>query len=489
MNLWYNTFMMKMMKTKPETLTQHPDQAPVGVIGLTVTGLAWAAVQAEKGLEVLASDADEDTAAGIQEELLLPGVEPGLEEAVRKQIEGQRLTVLSQPRMIYRRCRFITLCCMTPRSEDNQPSLRFCESLVRQAAFQCPEDTVIAVKTVLPPGSIRHLQQLADEAAKDRDDGLKAVHVTALPELYDDGHMLRAMRGDGPLVVGTDARYSALESVLSKLDETGRRILFCTPEEAEAAAVSDAGQVAFAQILANYFQDIAAHCGADSGKVAEILLKADQMRRRFSAHGYRSAGSGGRRLAEEMANLSAFETDSPSMVKAMETANAAHYEKVKAWLLPVVQKQIAAGGRIAVLGLSNAPGTDDLRETPAVELIKAMAAPYEDQAPEGFKPFALYLPWGMDQAKWRLFRTRDAFEFCTSVADATKNAAMVLILGTWPGMGRMLTPALAKRMAGNLIIDTTGSLDKKKAAGLGLRAAVLFETLEDSGKMGYTEKA
>jgi UDPglucose 6-dehydrogenase len=478
-----------MMKTKYETITTDAGQMPVGVIGLTVTGLAWAAVLAEKGLEVLASDPDEDTAAGIQEELLLPGVEPGLEAAVKAQMASKQLTVLSQPRMIYRRCRFITLCCMTPSDAEDRPSLRFCESIVRQAAFQCPEDTVIAVKTVLPPGSIRHLQQLADEAAKDRDDGLKAVHVTALPELYDDGHMLRAMRGDGPLVVGTDARYPALESVLSKLDKTGQRTLFCTPEEAEAAAVSDAGQAAFEQILANYFQDIAADCGADGGKVAGILAKADQMHRRFSPKPYRSVGAGGRRLAQEMANLAAYEKDGTALVKAMEGANSAHTEKVKAWLLPLVQKQIEAGGRVAVLGLSNVPGTDDLRETPAVELLKAMAAPYEDQVPERLKPFALYLPWGMDQAKWRLFRTRDAFDFCTSVKEATQNAGMVLILGTWPGMGRLLTPALPKRMAGRLIVDTTGTLDREKAKRLGLKPAELFEKLEGAGKMDYTKKA
>ncbi|MGN0193550.1 MAG: UDP binding domain-containing protein [Pseudoramibacter sp.] len=468
-----------MMKTKHETLTQDMSQIPVGVIGLTVTGLAWAAVLAEKGLEVLASDPDEDTAAGIQEELLLPGVEPGLEEAVKEQIDSKQLTVLSQPRMIYRRCRFITLCCMTPGDEANSPSLRFCKSVVRQAAFQCPEETVIAVKTVLPPGGIRHLQETADAAAKDRDDGLKAVRVAALPELYDEGHMLKAMRGDGPIVVGADKPYAALTQVLSKLDPIGRRTLFCTPEEAEAAAVSDAGQAAFEQILANYFQDIAASRGADGGKVAQILGKAAQMRRRFSPKPYRSVGAGGRRLAQEMANLAAYEKDGTALVKAMEKANSAHYERVKAWLLPLVKKQIEAGGRIAVLGLSNAPGTDDLRETPAVELLKALAAPYEDQAPEGDKPFALYLPWGADQAKWRLFRTRDAFDFCETAAEATQNAAMVLVLGTWPGIGRMLTPALAKRMAGKLIVDTTGTLDRGKAARLGLKPVTVFEKVED----------
>lgn len=193
-----------------------------------------------------------------------------------------------------------------------------------------------------------------------------------------------------------------------------------------------------------------------------------------------SAGAGGRRLSQELANLKAFEKkETWALIDGFQTANTAHFEKVKAWLLPAVQKITSSGGKVAVLGLSNVPGTDDLRETPAVELLKAMAESFEDQSFEEGRPFALYLPWGMDQAKWRLFRTREAFTFCASCAEATKHAEMVVILGAWPGMGRMLTPALAKRMAGRQIVDVTGSLDKKKIAALGLKPVGLFEKLED----------
>ena len=459
------------------THTEEERRRTVGVIGLTVTGLAWAAVQAERGLTVLATDPDEDMAEGIQEEMSLPGVEPGLKEALEAQIKSGGLTILTQPRRIFRECRFITLCGMTPAGEDGSPSLRLIESVVRQAVYQCPEETVLAVKATLPPGGIRALQRVADEAAQDQEDAAP-VHVIALPELYDDGAMLKAMRRDAPIVVGADGRYQPTEAVLDVMDPDGSRRIYCTPEDAEAAAVSDAARTAFEQVLANYWQDVAADCGASGQKVLEILAKGEKGRRRAGLG--LSAGAGGRRLSQELANLSAFEKqEERSLIDAFQAANTAHFEKMKAWLLPPVQKITAHGGKIAVLGLSNVPGTDDLRETPAVELLKAMAAPFEDRPIESGKPFALYLPWGMDQAKWRLFRTRDAFTFCGSCAEATRDAELVVVLGAWPGMGRMLTPALAKRMAGRQIVDVTGSLDKKKIAALGLKPVGLFEKLED----------
>lgn len=458
---------------------QTESRLTVGVIGLTVTGLAWAAVQAEMGLAVLATDPDEDTAEGIQEEMELPGVEPGLKEALETQSASGGLTILSQPRQIFRECRLITLCGMTPAGEDGRPSLRLIESVVRQAAYQCPEETVLAVKTTLPPGGIRALQRVADETVQDQEDAAP-VHVIALPELYDDGAMLSAMRRDAPIVVGADGRYQPLEAALDVMDPDGTRRIYCAPEDAEAAAVCDAARTAFDQVLSNYWQDVASDCGASGQRVLEILTRGDQLHRR-AAKGHRlSAGAGGRRLSQEMANLTAFEKQAERpLIEAFETANTSHFEKVKAWLLPPVNKVTAEGGKVAVLGLSNVPGTDDLRETPAVELLKAMAAPFEDQKPEGQKPFALYLPWGMDQAKWRLFRTRDAFAFCESCAEATKNADVVVVLGAWPGMGRILTPALAKRMAGRVIVDVTAGLDRKKIASLGLQPVGLFEKLED----------
>ena len=459
------------------THTEEERRRTVGVIGLTVTGLAWAAVQAERGLTVLATDPDEDMAEGIQEEMTLPGVEPGLEDAIAAQITSGGVTILTQPRRIFKTCRFITLCGMTPAGEDGSPSLRLIESVVRQAVYQCPEETVLAVKATLPPGGIRALQRVADEAAQDQEDAAP-VHVIALPELYDDGAMLKAMRQDGPIVVGEDARYQPVEAALEMMDPDGSRRIYCTPEDAEAAAVSDVARIAFAQVLANYWQDIAADCGASGQKVFEILTRGEKMHRRAGAP--LSAGAGGRRLSQELANLKAFEKkETWALIDGFQTANTAHFEKVKAWLLPAVQKITSSGGKVAVLGLSNVPGTDDLRETPAVELLKAMAESFEDQSFEEGRPFALYLPWGMDQAKWRLFRTREAFTFCASCAEATKHAEMVVILGAWPGMGRMLTPALAKRMAGRQIVDVTGSLDKKKIAALGLKPVGLFEKLED----------
>lgn len=458
------------------THTEEEHRMTVGVIGLTVTGLAWAAVQAEKGLAVLATDPDEDMAEGIQEEMSLPGVEPGLKAALEAQIKSGGLTILTQPRRIFRECRLITLCGMTPAGEDGRPSLRFIESVVRQAANQCPETTVLAVKTTLPPGGIRALQRVAEDAAANREDAVP-VHVIALPELYDDGAMMKVMRREAPIVVGEDARYQPVEAALAVMDPDSSRRIYCTPEDAEAAAVSDAARAAFAQVLANYWQDIAADCGASGQKVFEILAKGEKLHRGAGAP--LSAGVGGRRLSQELENLKDFEKKELSLIDGFQTANTAHFEKVKAWLMPAVQKITSSGGKVAVLGLSNVPGTDDLRETPAVALLKAMAESFEDQTFEGEKPFALYLPWGMDQAKWRLFRTRAAFTFCASCAEATKNAEMVVILGAWPGMGRMLTPALAKRMAGRQIVDVTGSLDRKKIAALGLKPVGLFEKLED----------
>ena len=208
----------------------------VGVIGLTVTGLAWAAVLAEAGLNVLATDMDEEVAAGILEERQLPGAEPELAALVQAMSDAGRLRFCELPRRVIRECPVIAISCMTPPGDDGLPAARFVVSAVRQTAVQAPGDRVLVIKSALPPGTAEKLQQIADEALAERADALGiAMNVVAMPELFNDGQMVAAMRRQDPLLVGRADAAAALPAplarVLDALDPAGKRRKLCTQLE------------------------------------------------------------------------------------------------------------------------------------------------------------------------------------------------------------------------------------------------------------------
>lgn len=462
-------------------------QAPmsdVGVIGLTVTGLAWAAVLAEAGLTVLATDMDEEVAAGILEEKHLPGVEPELAALVQAMMDAGRLRFCEQPRRVIRECPVIGISCMTPVGEDGLPSPRFVTPVVRQAAVQATGDRVLVIKSALPPGTATKLQQAADTALAERDDAVPSISVVAMPELFNDGQMVAAMRWQDPLVVGradTAAELPAgLAKVLDALDPAGRRRKLCTWATAELAALADSGLVALCQAYGQAVNALAETMQADGRALTAILVSAEPRRRGRIAARSGGIGIGGRRLPAETAALSALFAQSgfaPRLTEAVTAGSAAHTGRCIRWLKGQLA-HLPEDAVVAVLGLAPSPGTDDLRETPGIEVLKALAADFEDHPPAAGrpKPFRLYLPWGVDQAKWRLHRVRDAFVFCTSAAEATRGADALITLGKWPGMGRLLTPGLKRRMHGALILDGAAAFDRAKAKRLGLTYRALLET-------------
>lgn len=456
----------------------------VGVIGLTVTGLAWAAVLAEAGLTVLATDMDEEVAAGILEEKHLPGVEPELAALVQAMMDAGRLRFCEQPRRVIRECPVIGISCMTPVGEDGLPSPRFVTPVVRQAAVQATGDRVLVIKSALPPGTATKLQQAADTALAERDDAVPSISVVAMPELFNDGQMVAAMRWQDPLVVGradTAAELPAgLAKVLDALDPAGRRRKLCTWATAELAALADSGLVALCQAYGQAVNALAETMQADGRALTAILVSAEPRRRGRIAARSGGIGIGGRRLPAETAALSALFAQSgfaPRLTEAVTAGSAAHTGRCIRWLKGQLA-HLPEDAVVAVLGLAPSPGTDDLRETPGIEVLKALAADFEDHPPAAGrpKPFRLYLPWGVDQAKWRLHRVRDAFVFCTSAAEATRGADALITLGKWPGMGRLLTPGLKRRMHGALILDGAAAFDRAKAKRLGLTYRALLET-------------
>lgn len=463
---------------------QRPQKlAPqAGVIGLTITGIAWAAALAQHNIVTLASDTDDDLAEGIAEELTFPGHEPKLEATVHKLMKAGTLQFSENTRRVITTCPVIFLTGMTPPDENGMPSPRFLVSAVRQIANQAREDRVVVVKASVSPGTTADLQRTADETRSERirrNGSAPRVTLCVMPELFNDGHMVAAMNGEAPLVIGTDSRVpKALTALLDKMDAGQKNRVTTDTITAELSVFSDAGLIALEEVYLNTIARIVAEHGGDARKLATILAKEGRTRRKVTTDGGAGTGAGGRRLMAETATLVKLAKDAgiekPLIAQAVHE-NTTHTEAVIKWLQGLVGRR--PDGVIAVLGASPSPGTDDLRDAPAIDVLKALSASYENDPPSehAVKPFRLYVPYGADQAKWRLFRTRAAFAFCDTAADATRGADAVLTLARYPGASSALSPALKKRMRGRIIIDAAGLFDREKAENLGFDYYALFE--------------
>lgn len=459
---------------------------PVGVIGMTVTGLAWAGVLAGAGVSVMATDMDEETVNACLEENELPGEEPGLEKLIREGEVSKKLTFCPTPRRMIRGCPVIFVTCMTPPDDDGRPGLRMAEAIVRMIAQQAPEDRIVALKICAGIGSAAALSEIAEEVRQSRiEEEGKApeIRIVSTPELYDEGRMISAMKNESALLCGVEepgeGAPDALLEILCALNRGDRRIVICTREEAEAAALIESARIAAEQSLLSEAERALAPSGIRFDSILNALDKQARTHNRVVEQRRLLPGIGGRILPKEVREWQAETSDrkrESQTIDAVLAADAKQAEAVEAYL----SQQISEFDNpvIAVIGLSASPGTDDLRETPAVEILKHLADPFAETPADAPKPFRLYIPAGMSQAKWRLFLQRDAFAFCDSPLDAMKGADLVICLGRIPNPNRILTPSAKKRMRGSRIVDATGALDREKAAASGFDYRLIFEEPE-----------
>ena len=451
-------------------------QLTAGVVGMTVTGLALAGVLAEAGVTVLLSDLDEEMVNAVAEEEL-PGEEPGLRDLTEKGIAGRKLVLCPNLRRVIRECPVIFVTCMTPPDDAGRPDTRFAASIVRQIAAQCPEDRAVVLRLTAGIGTAATLQQVADEALADRqkdEPDAPAVRVMTMPALYDDGMMIAGLRKDGALAIGCDGDMpEALADIISQLPDYTKRARVTDTRTAEAAALASSVEFAVRDALRRETAAVCGAAGIQADAVFDLLNAHGKATRRLEGAHSLSPGFAGSRLARECAEWTDCGRDVSAKTPLTKSVLLYHDQSAGAVTRYIKKMTKGIKAPIAIAGLAYAAGTDDLRESPAVEALKILGMPHAEISPEKQKPFRLYLPTEDTQAKWRLFACRDAFEFCDGFAEATSGAGALVVLGRIPGL--RLTPALHRRMAGHLIIDAVHLFDRRKAEALGFDYRLIFE--------------
>ncbi|MBQ3334974.1 MAG: hypothetical protein IJG85_05220 [Eubacteriaceae bacterium] len=448
-----------------------------GVVGMTVTGLALAGVLAASGVRVLASDLDEEMVNVLVDEEL-PGEEPGLGALTRKGIAEKQLVLCPNLRRVIRECPVIFVTCMTPPDDAERPGMRFATSIVRQIASQCPEDRVVVLRLLAGIGTAEKCQVIVDEALSQRqaDEGeAPTVRVVTMPALYDDGMMIASLKKDGALAVGCDGDVpAALADVLAGLPDCKRRLKVTDTQTAEAAALAASVEYAVGDALRREMAAVFGAAGIQADAAYDVLSAHRRVTRKLEASHPLSPGYGGSRLSRECKEWMAGARDVSVKTPMVKGADLSHDHTVQATARYLKKALKGIKGPVAIAGLAYAPGTDDLRDSPSVEILKILGMPHADIDPGDPKPYRLYLPTEGTQASWRLFACRDAFDFCDGFAKATSGASALIVLGRIPGL--RLSPAVKRRMHGNLIIDAVCQFDRQKAEDLGFDYRLLFES-------------
>jgi UDPglucose 6-dehydrogenase len=341
----------------------------IAVIGTGYVGLVTGACFAEFGVTVTCVDND----AGKIEKLkqgIIPIYEPGLDKIVSKNSEAGRLRFTTDIQSAVEESLVIFLAVGTPPREDGSADLRFVEVAARQVAEYMNGYKVIVTKSTVPVGTGEHLRRLISELKQQRHN----FGVVSNPEFLREGAAIDDFMRPDRVVIGSrdDEAIAIMRDLYRPLHLVETPIIITSLEAAEltkyAANAFLATKISFINEIANICDEI----GCDVHDVSRAMGMDNRIGRNFLHPG---PGFGGSCFPKDTRALAAVsrQFNAPSLiVDAVIEVN----DKQRQRMVPKIERLVGdlKGKTIAVLGLSFKPETDDIREAPAVDIIRELLA-------------------------------------------------------------------------------------------------------------------
>ncbi len=340
----------------------HGRGTTVAVIGVGYVGLPTAATLAHLGHKVTCGDADAAKVAML-EGGRVPIVEDHLEELVREGQAAGRLRFVVGATAAVEDAEFVFLCVPTPQGDDGSADLSYVEAVAKEIAPHLRPGTVIVNKSTVPVGSTLVVERVL---------GRHDIKVVSNPEFLREGTAVPDSLHPERIVVGADDQ-SAAARVGDLFAGTHAPLLITDAATAETIKYASN---AFLATKRSFVNAVAGLCEAVGADVRDVILGLGYDKRIGFEYLRPGPGWGGSCLPKDTRALVHIAEQAGYDFSFLKGAIATNDEQ----FIRVVEKVRSAvggdldGAVIAVWGLTFKAGTDDLRNSPAVEVVRRLVA-------------------------------------------------------------------------------------------------------------------
>ncbi len=389
------------------------------VLGTGYVGLVTGACFAEMGHQVICLDIDQEKIrllnAGV-----IPIFEPGIEELVRRNQKEGRLHFTTDYAEAVPRALFCFIAVATPEGDDGSADLSYVKRAAEQLAEHMDGYKVVVNKSTVPVGSTRQIRQVIQQQLEERGVDYE-FDVVSNPEFLREGDAINDFMKPDRIVIGADnPRVVALmRELYSSFNVNHDRIIVMEPESSEmtkyAANAMLASRISFMNELAGLCEEV----GADITQVRKGIGSDSRIGYSFL---YAGVGYGGSCFPKDVRALRALARGKgyPTfMIDAIEEVNGRQKQKLADKIFDHLD---VMGKRLAIWGLSFKPGTDDMREAPALVLVRTLL--------EKGAHLALFDPIAMKNAK-KLLAKSPQISWSANEYEAVEGADAVVLVTDW----------------------------------------------------------
>jgi nucleotide sugar dehydrogenase len=433
----------------------------VAVIGTGYVGAVTSTCLAWLGHDVCGLDID-PTRAGQLNGGQVPFHEPGLAGLLAETLTSGRLRFTSDPADALAEAEVIFLCVGTPTSLNGTPDLKQLESALQTVAPFVRNGTVVVNKSTVPVGCGNLARTILEEALPSSNQPV--FHVVSNPEFLREGSAITdflhpdrvVLGGEEPGVSVVSALYRA---VLEQAFDGGRRSRkpsLITTELASAEMIKYAAN-AFLATKISFANEIANLCelvGADAREVLPAIGADHRIGPLFLSPGL---GWGGSCFGKDLAALVATGQEY-GYTAAVLRASVEVNDRQRAGAVRKLQRdlRVLKGRRVAIFGLSFKPGTDDLRDAPALDVARRLLA--AGAIVSAYDPAVKHLP--DELASVRI--AADPYE-------AAHRVDAIVLATEWPEFLELDADDLRRVMRGDLVLDGRNFLSPEQFARAGMR--------------------
>lgn len=427
----------------------------IAIVGTGYVGLVTGTCFAETGVNVTCVDVNAEKIENLQKGII-PIYEPGLEDMVQRNVNAGRLHFTTALENCLDNVDIVFSAVGTPPDEDGSADLSYVLAVAKTIGANMKKYTLVVTKSTVPVGTAHKVKDTIQAELDKRGVSIE-FDVASNPEFLKEGNAIDDFMSPDRVVVGVESERA--KKLMTKLYKPfmmlNSRVIFMDIPSAEmtkyAANSMLATRISFMNDIANLCELV----GADVNMVRDGIGSDSRIGRKFL---YPGCGYGGSCFPKDVKALikTAEQNGYPMRVlKAVEEVN----ETQKSLLFEKLEKIFNGdleGKTIALWGLAFKPGTDDMREAPALVLIEKLR--------KAGCVVRTYDPAAMGESKRRI---GDTIFYACDMYDALLDADALMLVTEWKEFRLPAWGVVKKTMKQPVILDGRNIYDVKELQDLG----------------------
>lgn len=410
------------------------------VAGTGYVGLVTGACLSEIGHKVTCVDIDENKVT-MMKKGISPIYEPGLDELLKRNYEEGRLDFTTDYKNAYKDANIVFIGVGTPEREDGSANLDYVFKVCEQIAENVENNCLVVVKSTVPIGTNDRVEEFLKEHVK------ASIHieVASNPEFLAQGTAVKDTLHASRIVIGVESK-EAEEKLRYVYEGFNQPIVVTNRRSAEMIKYASNDFLALKISFINEIANVCEIVGANIEDVARGMSYDKRIGDKFLKAGL---GYGGSCFPKDTKALHWLANDSGYEIKTIKaTIEVNENQKYKMFRKAKQRFGSLKGMKVAVLGLTFKPETDDLREAPSIPNIKRLL----DEGAE----IVAFDPVGEENFKKKF---NLPIEYVKSPKEALKNADVAFIFTEWKEIKNLDLQCYERLMKTPIIFDGRNCYD------------------------------